>query len=221
MTIETAVHVGDLDPNNPANTDQKLEGDDHIRLIKTVLLEDFPVDFRNMEPAENIRFGQMLKWDGSSFNVNIRGRFTEYVTASTQAVTVGSFAAFEFPNTPLENGLELTYVSPGKATITTHNRHLAFRFRGGLTITGAQPLQYLEMKVFKNSGTQIGTTRKFYPGCETATTNYATFEFSFLIPQLTATDTVYLHLKYSQEAGSAASAVTLQAGASLQFMDRG
>lgn len=221
MTIESATYIGDLDANNPAAGDAKSEGDDHIRLIKACALLSFPTDFRNMTTATNIRFGQMIKWDGSGWNVNVRGRFTEYETTSNQSVTIGSYAAFEFPNTPSENGLALTYVSPGKATVTTHNRHLAFRFRGNLLVTGAAPLQYLGLKVFKNAGTQVGTTKKFYPGLEAAASAYASFEFYFLVPALTSTDTLYLHLTYDEEAGTAASVVSLLAGASLQFVDRG
>lgn len=42
MTVETATYVSQLDATLPAAGDQKSEGDDHFRLIKTVLKTQFP-----------------------------------------------------------------------------------------------------------------------------------------------------------------------------------
>lgn len=43
MGLETGVtYISDLDANNPASTDNRVEGDDHIRNIKTGLLNTFP-----------------------------------------------------------------------------------------------------------------------------------------------------------------------------------
>lgn len=47
MTVEASdtsstVHIDDLDADYPADTDLKKEGDDHLRLIKQVLLNTFP-----------------------------------------------------------------------------------------------------------------------------------------------------------------------------------
>lgn len=42
MTIETATYVADLDPVQPPDSDLVAEGDDHLRLIKNVLLATFP-----------------------------------------------------------------------------------------------------------------------------------------------------------------------------------
>jgi len=42
MTVETAVYISDLNANNPGATDLKSEGDDHMRLIKSVLKSTFP-----------------------------------------------------------------------------------------------------------------------------------------------------------------------------------
>lgn len=41
MTVETAVKVEDLIASYPGGGDQKSEGDDHLRLIKSVLLYTF------------------------------------------------------------------------------------------------------------------------------------------------------------------------------------
>lgn len=42
MPLESVTHVEDLNPQNPAYLDQRSEGDDHIRNIKTALKNTFP-----------------------------------------------------------------------------------------------------------------------------------------------------------------------------------
>jgi hypothetical protein len=42
MTIESATYIDDLDAANPGATDNISEGDDHLRLIKTVIKASFP-----------------------------------------------------------------------------------------------------------------------------------------------------------------------------------
>lgn len=42
MALETGNYVGDLTVTNPAATDVKSQGDDHLRLIKTALRQSFP-----------------------------------------------------------------------------------------------------------------------------------------------------------------------------------
>ncbi len=42
MTVESATYISDLDDTYPEGTDDRSEGDDHIRLIKTVLTTTFP-----------------------------------------------------------------------------------------------------------------------------------------------------------------------------------
>ena len=41
MTVESATYLEDLDDSNPAATDLVSEGDDHVRLLKTVLQNQF------------------------------------------------------------------------------------------------------------------------------------------------------------------------------------
>lgn len=43
MSLETATFVNDLSISDPPGTDKKKQGDDHLRLIKTVLKNTFPV----------------------------------------------------------------------------------------------------------------------------------------------------------------------------------
>ena len=42
MTLETATYINDLQPVNPPGTDPTSQGDDHLRLIKQVLQNQFP-----------------------------------------------------------------------------------------------------------------------------------------------------------------------------------
>jgi len=42
MTVESASYVNGLNASYPASSDQKSEGDNHLRLIKTTLLATFP-----------------------------------------------------------------------------------------------------------------------------------------------------------------------------------
>ena len=42
MTVESASYISQLAATNPASGDPKSEGDDHVRLIKTVLKTQFP-----------------------------------------------------------------------------------------------------------------------------------------------------------------------------------
>lgn len=42
MGLEAGNYISDLNVSNPAGTDQRAEGDDHIRLIKKTLKQSFP-----------------------------------------------------------------------------------------------------------------------------------------------------------------------------------
>lgn len=42
MSLETGTYISDLNASNPVQTDQKKQGDDHIRLIKSTIKATFP-----------------------------------------------------------------------------------------------------------------------------------------------------------------------------------
>lgn len=42
MSLETGTYISDLNASNPVNTDQKKQGDDHLRLIKSTIKATFP-----------------------------------------------------------------------------------------------------------------------------------------------------------------------------------
>ena len=43
MGLEAGTYINDLVVTNPLGSDQQLQGDDHIRLIKTALKNTFPL----------------------------------------------------------------------------------------------------------------------------------------------------------------------------------
>ena len=42
MPLETGSYIDDLVPTNPTGTDQRRQGDDHVRLLKSILQNSFP-----------------------------------------------------------------------------------------------------------------------------------------------------------------------------------
>ena len=42
MSLESATHIHELVPTNPASGDPKYQGDDHLRMIKATLKNTFP-----------------------------------------------------------------------------------------------------------------------------------------------------------------------------------
>lgn len=46
MGLETATYIADFQPSNPTSTDLRSQGDDHIRMIKQVLQNQFPTASR-------------------------------------------------------------------------------------------------------------------------------------------------------------------------------
>ena len=61
MGLETATYINQLIPTNPTNLDQKSQGDDHLRLIKSVLKTTFP----NITGAVNVTQAQLNSISGA------------------------------------------------------------------------------------------------------------------------------------------------------------
>lgn len=75
MPLETATYISDLEPSNPAGTDQLAQGDDHIRMLKAVLQATFPnitgpvtvdQDTLNATTGAIVPVGLITLWYGSS-----------------------------------------------------------------------------------------------------------------------------------------------------------
>lgn len=84
MTIETATFLNDLNASNPANLDQKLEGDDHMRLIKAVLKATFP-DLA----------GRFMRWQGKSvtFNHAVTDNMSVFSCSGTFTINLAAAAS--------------------------------------------------------------------------------------------------------------------------------
>lgn len=66
MGLETGTYISDLNPNNPVNaTDGVGEGDDHLRLIKSLLLNTFP----NITGAVNASQAELNHLVGATENI--------------------------------------------------------------------------------------------------------------------------------------------------------
>lgn len=89
MALESATHIQDLVSTNPQGSDQKAQGDDHIRLIKEVLKRDFP------DVTGIVRF---LGWNAK----------TDAVQAKTTNYTL----------TATDDGQLITFTLSGAATLT-------------------------------------------------------------------------------------------------------
>lgn len=77
MPLETATYIHELEPANPAGTDQLAQGDDHLRLIKAALQATFPnlagpvtkTDAELNAAAFIVPVGLITIWYGSSGTV--------------------------------------------------------------------------------------------------------------------------------------------------------
>jgi hypothetical protein len=79
MPLETASTINELEPSNPASTDQLAQADEHLRLIKTVLLNTFPnitgpVTATQADlslPPFTLPIGLILNWYGDSGTIPV------------------------------------------------------------------------------------------------------------------------------------------------------
>ncbi len=82
MGLESATTIQGLDASNPTGSDQKAQGDDHLRLIKAVLKSSFPnaskafyfPTFESISANETVAGGDENKWyqaDTSGGNIDV------------------------------------------------------------------------------------------------------------------------------------------------------
>jgi microcystin-dependent protein len=118
MGLEAATYVNDLTTTNPVSTDKRKQGDDHLRLIKTVLKTTFPNadkayyfrDYEAITTNETVAAADMNKVYGAS---TASGAFT--VTLPT---TLGTSAdGFTVTVVKLETNSNRVTVAPSSGTI--------------------------------------------------------------------------------------------------------
>lgn len=106
MALETGTYVADLAPSNPPSSDPVGQGDDHLRLIKSVLQATFP----NMGST----LGQVRSLDvatsiSSTWNTNLI-----VTTASATATAVLTLP----PSASITSGFNLSFFTTGGANIS-------------------------------------------------------------------------------------------------------
>lgn len=125
MPLETAGFVNQLDADNPLPTDQKAQGDDHLRLIKAVLLATFPqFDAALLKtPAflNSLGGSKMGAWPESSMRLVPNG-------TSLNSITDSGWWYFDNsnPNSPFEYGF-LLILSSGGDLATPQNGRWVFQ----------------------------------------------------------------------------------------------
>jgi hypothetical protein len=68
MGLETATYISELNSANPTTLDQKSQGDDHLRLLKSVLKATFP----NLSTAMTADAGELNQLDGTTISAFIK-----------------------------------------------------------------------------------------------------------------------------------------------------
>lgn len=100
MGLEAATYLTDLNSTNPTGTDLKSQGDDHLRLIKSVLLATFP----NASRAFRISNSVAVQTANYSPAANICDNLVVPASAASGAITV------TLPATPGIDGMRVVIV---------------------------------------------------------------------------------------------------------------
>ena len=105
MPIETSVtHIADLEPLYPLGTDNRLQGDNHIRNIKTALVNDLPLNAPSTAIGRSILTGADAADARTALGSTATGDalFTT-ATAATARTTLDVYSKSEVPNVPNQN----------------------------------------------------------------------------------------------------------------------
>lgn len=125
MTVETATSISQLDPNLPAAGDLKSEGDNHLRLLKSVLQTQFPNFGTNaitVTAAEVNYLGGVTS--GIQTQLNAKGAITGQAWTGTHdftgaTITVPTATAGDSSNKPASTAfaaaLAFSSALPGQA----------------------------------------------------------------------------------------------------------
>lgn len=94
MAIEAAVYINTLVPANPPSTDGVAEGDDHLRLLKTVLQATFPNISGAVTPTHTILNGLDARVTAEEASTAARGVSGNTITTvSSQLEVISKFRA--------------------------------------------------------------------------------------------------------------------------------
>lgn len=100
MGLESATYVSDLNSSNPTGSDNTSQGDDHLRLLKTVMKATFP------NATKAFRFANSLGSQTSTYNCNASTCDNLYIPCSASG---GAFTV-NLPATPGLDGMTVIVV---------------------------------------------------------------------------------------------------------------
>lgn len=145
MGLETATYISGLNASNPVSSDQGLQGDDHIRLIKSTLLATFP----NVTGAVTPTHTELNYVDGVTSDIQTQINNLVNIPRSTTTTTlivgdrgkcVAVSAGITVPNSTFSAGDSVSIYNDSAASITvTQASGLTLRL-AGTTTTGNRTL---------------------------------------------------------------------------------
>lgn len=148
MGLESATYIDDLDSSNPTSSDQRKQGDDHLRLIKSVLKNTFPnadkafrlPDFAAKTSAYTVVVAdnqKILGCDATSgaFTITLPVNFTSTADGFTITIVKTDSSANAITVAPASGTIQ------GKSSFTIVNQYTALKFvwtgTDWLIVTGA------------------------------------------------------------------------------------
>lgn len=133
MGLESATYVGQLNSSNPAASDQRSQGDDHIRLVKATLLASFPAVTGAVTPthtelnyvdgvtsAIQTQLDSLATQVGDAFNWTPI-KTSDYTAAAWDAVPVDTSGGAFTVTMPASPGHGQTVLLTPVSTWTTNN----------------------------------------------------------------------------------------------------
>lgn len=152
MTVETGSFIGDFDPSKPGPSDPKSEGDDHLRLIKSILKLTFPA-FTGPMPIAHDQIASKDYVNSVAFSAVLPaqpGGALTYDLTSTNGVTSW---ALRYPSMTSSAGYFLTNDGTNTASWSNALKASVIRFADSTDAT--------KLAAFDASGLTTGTTRTF------------------------------------------------------------
>jgi hypothetical protein len=107
MGLETGTFISDLVATNPTPDDPKAQGDDHLRLIKTILKVTFPA-FTGPMPIAHDRVASIDYVNQTAFNTALPAQ--PGGTSTYNLVTVNGAASWQQAKTIYEDPIRLAQV---------------------------------------------------------------------------------------------------------------
>jgi hypothetical protein len=184
MGLESASFVNGLNLSNPADTDPRSQGDDHLRLIKAVLLATFPnlnaavtaspADLNLLDPAPASHDLAFRSTANRKLDKVIGLRFTNLGTTNTPTID-GSVA--QVHKVTINANATLTFTNPEEGSFgvvlienaATSGRTISFAGGAGVTV---YKIYTFSSSVYGTSDPQDNSAVVLY-FCDSASTLYA------------------------------------------------